>query len=163
MPIESSSTDANYPAAKPFTGEAINANVVSLTGHGFSHQQPVTYRSPPAASFGAPGVDDAADTIDLGNSHGFVTGDEVIYSTDGVVIGGLDHGARYFVIVTGSGLIQLAASYEEAVGVPGDDQAEPPDRQRSPSLRWRSRRPPWRPIRTTSTACAKWRISRSAA
>jgi hypothetical protein len=76
--------------------------------------------------FGARGVDDAADTINLGNSHGFVTGDEVIYSTDGAVIGGLDSGARYFVIVTESGLIQLAATYEEAVGVPGDDEAEPP-------------------------------------
>src|SRR5690606_24923360 len=118
--------DAAYPAPRPLTGAAITGDVVSLAAHGFADNQAVTYRAPPAAQFGAPGVDDAADTIDLGAGHGFVTGDEVIYSADGVAIGGLTNGARYFVIDLGGGLIQLAASYDEALGVPGDDTVDPP-------------------------------------
>ncbi|MDB5862130.1 MAG: repeat-containing protein, partial [Ramlibacter sp.] len=116
---------AGYAAPKAFSGASIAADVITLAGHGFTDGQAVTYRAPPAASFATGRVDDATDTIGLAPGHGFVTGDEVVYRSNGAVIGGLVDGGRYFVIVTASG-IQLAASHDEATGVPADPSATPP-------------------------------------
>ena len=61
------------------------------------------------------GVNDVDNTIDLGYSHGFTTGDAVVYSNGGgESIGGLTDGETYYVRVINSSTIRLARSIEEA-------------------------------------------------
>ncbi len=107
----------------------------------------MTYRAPSAAEFNSTAVDveggssstplNAADNdnLYLGAGHGFVSGDEVIYratengAPSGRPIGGLTDGGRYFVIFNSSkpNEIQLAATYDQAVGVPANDNGTPED------------------------------------
>ncbi|MCG8562376.1 MAG: hypothetical protein MI824_21460, partial [Hyphomicrobiales bacterium] len=47
-------------------------------------------------------------------SHGYATGQEVVYTTDGEEIDGLSNGDTYYVIVLNSGEIRLAATSEDA-------------------------------------------------
>ena len=105
-------------AALEFIGANINGSTFNIVGHGFANGQAVTYRRPTTSQFGTPGVDEDANTIQINTDHGFAAGEEVIYQTDGAAIGGLNSGSRYFVILDASnpGIIQLAATYDQAVG-----------------------------------------------
>ena len=62
----------------------------------------------------------ANDTINLVPSNtGFNTGDEVMYSINGgTVITGLTDATAYFVRVVGSGVIELYATYAQAIAAP---------------------------------------------
>ncbi|MEM0925277.1 MAG: hypothetical protein AAGJ83_04505, partial [Planctomycetota bacterium] len=53
--------------------------------------------------------------VDLGYSHGFVTGDKVVYSNGGgQSIGGLDHGRTFYVVAETSTSVRLAESAADA-------------------------------------------------
>ncbi|MCP4167372.1 MAG: DUF4347 domain-containing protein, partial [Chloroflexi bacterium] len=61
------------------------------------------------------------DTINLGYTHGFATGDAVVYSSGGGnSIGGIGHGSVYYVVVQGAQTIQLVENADEA----GEDSPE---------------------------------------
>ncbi len=59
---------------------------------------------------------DANSAIDLGYTHGFTTGDAVVYSNGGgTSIGGIGHGNVYYAIVVSPTKIQLAETAPDAV------------------------------------------------
>ena len=132
----------NVPAAPlSFTGANVAGNTITIANNAFQNGQAVTYTAPSATSFSTGSVDElvtnnaltaalTAYDIYLGSTSGFTSGDEVIYTTaDGSnPITGLTSGDRYYVIVNPSqpGAIQLAATYADAVGSPGDPNANPP-------------------------------------
>ena len=132
--------------ARNFSGSEITANEITLAGHGFTNGQAVTYRAPGSVEFGLNSVDVVGgpfnttdptantvsapdnDNIFLGQNHGLVAGDEVIYTAEaGNPITGLTSGERYFVIFDPlkPDEIQLAETYVLAVGDPGVPTAEP--------------------------------------
>ncbi len=58
---------------------------------------------------------DSRSSINLGYTHGFSTGDAIVYSNGGgSSIGGIGHGNVYYVIVDGPTEIQLAKSPQDA-------------------------------------------------
>jgi hypothetical protein len=61
-------------------------------------------------------VNATTDTITFSPAHTFYTGDEIVYTTAGTVIGGLTSGSTYYVIRVSSTQIQLAESNENAIG-----------------------------------------------
>jgi Ca2+-binding RTX toxin-like protein len=70
---------------------------------------------PPETLFNPAAVSVAGDTISLGVGHGLRTGDAVVYGNGGgTSIGGLTHGATYYVIDMGGGNIRLASSLANA-------------------------------------------------
>ena len=122
-----------------FTGADLANNTITITGNGFADGQAVTYSAPQATTFNASVVNvvltsgvltssPAAYDIFIGTSNPFRAGDEVIYTASGTPINGLVSGNRYWVIYdpTNPDFIQLAASYAQAVGSPGDPSANPP-------------------------------------
>ncbi|HSW22413.1 MAG TPA: hypothetical protein VLJ62_06580, partial [Burkholderiaceae bacterium] len=67
-------------------------------------------------SFGAAAVASAADTISLGYTHGFVAGQEVMYSHGGdTAVGGLANKNHYYVVVVNTTTIRLADTRENAL------------------------------------------------
>lgn len=144
--------DVNNPPAeaKPFTGAEVadDTDTITITGHGFITGQPVTYRAPDANEFNSKAADvvggsaedsfaaaDNNNNIYLGEDHGLQAGGEVIYTArkDGEqstrVIGGLANNGRYFVILDPDkpNEIQLAATYEQAVGSDNGTPENPDD------------------------------------
>ena len=116
-----------------------NNNTITLSGHGFGENQPVTYRNAITREFGVSLVDvqldDTHTELDLdddGNiqynnsnsifftaSHGFANGEAVQYHVTGDrPIGSLADGAIYYVIKQSDNAIQLAANYSDAVTNP---------------------------------------------
>ena len=88
----------------------IGLNLTSTAGggHSFTPRYDRTYDDgiDPAST-----VTDAADTIDLGRNHGFISGESVIYSDDGgSAIGVLVDGEEYFVSVVDNTTFQLTDS-----------------------------------------------------
>ncbi|MCR9292160.1 MAG: hypothetical protein NXI32_05540, partial [bacterium] len=64
----------------------------------------------------ASSVNSTENTIDLGYTHGFTTGQRILYEAgSGKPIGGLAEGQVYYAVVVNSTKIQLAESYEEAI------------------------------------------------
>ncbi|TVS20477.1 MAG: hypothetical protein EA424_03780, partial [Planctomycetaceae bacterium] len=129
----------NRPAApKDFSGSNIADNTITLNNHGFANLQAVTYRAPQAIQFTTRSVDvkgDAAtgeeDPYEALNNdriyipgHGFTNGQEVIYRAEPTSepIQGLTNGTHYFVIVRSTNEIQLAATYDQAVGNSSDPE-----------------------------------------
>ncbi|NBP88258.1 MAG: hypothetical protein EBU59_07080, partial [Planctomycetia bacterium] len=100
--------------------------LITATGHGFADAQPVTYRAPAATTFGvlaigdptdtSDGANTAEDTIEFGRPHGFVAGDELIYSSSADTVSGLINGSSYFVIKVSDTVIKLAESADKATG-----------------------------------------------
>ena len=131
----------NLPAAaQAFTGSTVAGNTITITGHGFTNGQAVTYRAPAAPSFGTNAVDveggssttplaDADNNnIYLGAGHGLQNGDTVIYtaSDPSKPIDGLTSGERYVVIFDSSkpDEVQLAleGSPTTAIDLHGPDR-----------------------------------------
>jgi hypothetical protein len=80
----------------------------------------LTSMTTPAATGTLPPVDPQSDihnnTISFGQATNLATGDTITYSANGnQTIGGLTDGGTYFVIVTDSTHIELAASYNDAI------------------------------------------------
>ncbi|MBL8873221.1 MAG: hypothetical protein JNK90_25805, partial [Planctomycetaceae bacterium] len=118
-------------AAKNLTGASIANDVITINGHGFANGQAVTYRAAKATVFRNGAVDvvgDAAtltaDRYNFANndniyleSHGLITGDEIVYTASaGEPISGLESGRRYFVIRVNANEIKLASSLLNATG-----------------------------------------------
>ena len=112
--------DSSFSTA---TQQLSGANVdgtglITATGHGFADAQPVTYRAPAATTFGVLAIGDPTDTsdgantaentIEFGRYHGFVAGDELIYSSSADTVSGLTNGTSYFVIKVSDTVIKLA-------------------------------------------------------
>jgi len=125
-------TSPTMPAAKTLTTGNVAGDTFTLSGHGFSNGQPVTYRAPAPKQFTINDVNDAADTITIAG-HGFVHGDVVRYTTnridadgngslDGFLIGGLGENGTYYVVNVSGNTFQLATS----LGDPGADPPVPP-------------------------------------
>lgn len=113
----------------------VTGNTITIADHGYVDGDAVTYYAPAATEFNSALVDvqfDASgsatatdnDYICLGKDtngdnimdtgHNYVTGDQVVYETDGAAIGGLVKGQTYYVIVIDAYNIQLASSYANA-------------------------------------------------
>ena len=76
---------------------------------------------------GHPINDTGANNIFFQNPHGLVTGEPVVYNSGGGAGIGLSNGAIYYVIKVDNNVIQLAATYCDAVGTAGDPGTCPAD------------------------------------
>ena len=126
-----------------FSTSDVASDAITIIGHGFTDGDAVTYSVPAATGFDSTIVDtvlnsdgtqtetdnnriyvgrdtDGDNEADTG--HNFNAGDKVIYRTDGDPIGDLVNGGEYYVIIIPGDTfyIQLAASYNEAVGYDPD-------------------------------------------
>ncbi|MES9844904.1 MAG: hypothetical protein ABW131_09690 [Candidatus Sedimenticola sp. 6PFRAG5] len=113
-----------------FNTSNVSSNTITITNHGFSNGDAVTYSAPSVVGFDSTLVDVVVDAsgnktetnnnrIYVGQSgHSFNSGDRVTYQADGTVIDGLVSGETYFVIAIpgDDSYIQLASSYYRAVG-----------------------------------------------
>ena len=109
------SSPSQLQVARTLTG-ALNGEPIALDTTETSGSQHSFSAVLPAV----PAVDSSTNTINLAKSHGFNTGDPVIYSSGtGTNIGGLNNNATYFV-VTGndSNAFQLAATKTDALQTP---------------------------------------------
>ena len=122
-----------------FTGNDVAGNTITIAGNGFTDGQPVTYNAAQTTTFnnsvvnvvlssGVLAPSATAYDIFIGTNNPFRSGDEVIYTANGTPVNGLVSGNRYWVIydATNPDFIQLASSYAQAVGSPGDPNANPP-------------------------------------
>ncbi|MBC8509469.1 MAG: hypothetical protein H8D34_31855, partial [Chloroflexi bacterium] len=119
-----------YPGTHTLGGQAFKAfdvtlnaeDTITLTGHGFSDGDAVTYRGPQSMEISAAEniVDADADTIAV-EAHGFSDGDWVVYNADGTPISGLTSGAVYQIVVVDADILQLKDGYGNVADVAGDD------------------------------------------
>ncbi|NBZ86771.1 LEPR-XLL domain-containing protein [Stagnihabitans tardus] len=120
----------NGLTGKSFDGADVNTTngQITITNHGFTEGELVTYHPPTQVTFSGAQVDlnslgtafdTTTNTIRLLN-HQFQTGDRVVYSTTlngasgGTALGGLASGTSYFVIRVNANTIRLASSLANA-------------------------------------------------
>ncbi|KAA5541791.1 hypothetical protein FYK55_16405 [Roseiconus nitratireducens] len=134
--------EADLPS---FDAADVSGSTITVPGVVFAEDQAVTYRAAAVSEFSASNVDVSvlsgvlltangevvpntdADNLYLPN-HGFSDGDAVVYRRQGSgpEIGELQDGETYYVIKLGENEIQLAATYENAIGDDSVSNPQPP-------------------------------------